>query len=110
MPLPLVGTTTATSYAVTGLQPGISYYWQVQANNGEHTASSAVQSFGTVSASAACQVTNGAKVGIADVQRLVNEALGVAQPMNDLTGDGAVTVVDVQIVANAAAGRGCTLR
>jgi hypothetical protein len=40
---------------------------------------------------------------------LINEALGLAAPMNDLTGDAAVTIVDVQIVSNAAAGRGCTL-
>ena len=43
-----------------------------------------------------------------DVQRLINQALGALPAANDLNGDGAVNVVDVQIVINAVLGLGCT--
>jgi hypothetical protein len=39
---------------------------------------------------------------------MVNEVLGVAGAVNDLNGDGVVTVVDAQIEINAALGSGCT--
>jgi hypothetical protein len=43
-----------------------------------------------------------------DVQQEIDEALGMAPPANDLSGDNAVTVVDVQIVMNAVLNLGCT--
>jgi hypothetical protein len=46
---------------------------------------------------------------VADVQLIINEALGVALAVHDLNGDGLVTVADVQIVINAALGLGCIL-
>jgi hypothetical protein len=48
-------------------------------------------------------------VDIAGVQSLVNQALGANSAANDLNGDGAVNVVDVQIEVNAALGSGCAL-
>ena len=57
--------------------------------------------------SAQCQVTGDGTVNALDVQAIVNEALGVAPPINDLNQDGVVNVVDVQIVVNAALGLGC---
>ncbi len=56
----------------------------------------------------ACSVSNGASATVADVQALINEALGTASPGNDVNNDKVVSVVDVQIVMNAAMGRGCT--
>jgi hypothetical protein len=44
---------------------------------------------------------------VADVQQVINEALGLAPPVNDLDGDGAVTVADAQVIINAAMGLGC---
>ena len=44
---------------------------------------------------------------MADVQRVVSEALGVMNPVNDLNGGGVVNVSDIQIVINAAMGMGC---
>jgi hypothetical protein len=56
-----------------------------------------------------CDVSGGTSPGIADVQRMINEALGTILPNQDLNGDGVVNVVDVQIVMNAALGLGCTV-
>jgi hypothetical protein len=38
---------------------------------------------------------------------MIDEALGTAAPANDLTGDGIVNVVDVQIVIDTALGMAC---
>lgn len=56
----------------------------------------------------ACDVTPTATSSLAQVQTMLNEGLGTASPVNDLNSSGTVTVVDIQIVANAAAGRGCS--
>jgi len=56
-----------------------------------------------------CNVTGNPTPGIADVQKMINEALGGSAPLNDLNQDGWVNVVDVQIVINAVLGLGCTL-
>jgi hypothetical protein len=46
-------------------------------------------------------------IGVMDVQLILNEALGLGAPINDLNGDAMVNVVDVQIEANAVLGGGC---
>jgi hypothetical protein len=56
-----------------------------------------------------CALTNDGSAGVADVQKVINEALGNTQPQNDLNQDGLVNTVDVQIVINAAIGMGCSL-
>jgi hypothetical protein len=43
---------------------------------------------------------------ITDVQDVIDQALGVAQPSTDVNGDGVVNVVDVQIMTNAVLGCG----
>jgi len=55
-----------------------------------------------------CDVNQDGLTNVADVQTMVNEALGNAPGINDLNGDGVVDVVDVQIVTNAALGLGCS--
>jgi len=40
---------------------------------------------------------------------MINEALGAASPVDDLNGDGAVNVVDVQIDVDGALGLGCSV-
>jgi len=42
------------------------------------------------------------------VQAIINQALGVTAPVNDLNADGLVNVVDLQIVTNAAMGQSCS--
>jgi hypothetical protein len=39
---------------------------------------------------------------------MINQALGAAKALNDLNHDGAVNVIDVQIVIDAVVGLGCT--
>jgi uncharacterized repeat protein (TIGR01451 family) len=57
----------------------------------------------------ACALTNDGSAGIADVQKVINEAIGSGQPADDLNRDGVINTIDVQIVINAAIGMGCTL-
>jgi hypothetical protein len=54
-----------------------------------------------------CEIKQAGSPTVADVQAIVNEALGSALPANDVNGDGAVDVLDVQLVINAALGLGC---
>jgi hypothetical protein len=56
----------------------------------------------------ACAVSRNTNVTVTDAQQMVNEALGVSSPGNDLNGDGLVNVVDLQIVLNAAMNQGCS--
>jgi hypothetical protein len=55
-----------------------------------------------------CAVTGDATVGVADVQAIANQALGVSPATYDLNGDGVVNLIDVKLVVNAALGKGCT--
>jgi hypothetical protein len=63
----------------------------------------------TVSTGAVCNVTQDGTATVADVQLIINEALGGAPPVDDLNGDGTVTVTDVQLVINSVLGFGCSL-
>jgi hypothetical protein len=54
-----------------------------------------------------CAITGDASASVADVQRMINETLGLAPPTDDLNGDNIVTVADVQKVLEAALGLGC---
>jgi len=49
-----------------------------------------------------CDVNHDNQVNVQDVQIMIDEALGLNQPANDLDADGVVNVVDVQIDLNAA--------
>jgi hypothetical protein len=66
------------------------------------------QTLGTWNVPHPCNVTNDASPGIADVQRVLNEALGAATPSDDMNFDSVVNLVDAQIVANAALNLGCS--
>ena len=54
-----------------------------------------------------CTVTGDLTPSVADVQMLINQALGVAPLTYDFNSDGMVNVADVQVVVNAAMGHGC---
>jgi hypothetical protein len=56
-----------------------------------------------------CDVNHAGSYTVSDVQTLINETLGVANPVNDLNQDGVVGIVDVQLVINAALGLGCAV-
>ena len=55
-----------------------------------------------------CDASQDQVLSVADVQLLINEALGTDLAADDLNGDGAVDIVDVEIDMNAALGLGCT--
>ena len=48
-----------------------------------------------------CDVDHSNQTNVADVQAMINEALGSRSPANDLNGDGIVDVVDIEIVIQA---------
>ena len=55
----------------------------------------------------ACAVTGDGTAGVTDVQSIINQALGIAPPTNDLNQDGVVNVADIEWVLTAAMGAGC---
>ena len=57
-----------------------------------------------------CAVTQDGNASVSDIQEVVNEALGATPPVHDLNGDTVVSIVDVQIVMNAAVRMGCSVR
>jgi hypothetical protein len=58
-------------------------------------------------ATSSCNLAQSGATNVADVQLIINEALGVMRANNDLNGDGVVNAVDVQIDINSAIGLGC---
>jgi probable HAF family extracellular repeat protein len=54
-----------------------------------------------------CAVSGNGDVTVTDIQQMVNEALGNSAAGNDQNGDQVVNVVDLQIVINAAMALGC---
>jgi uncharacterized repeat protein (TIGR01451 family) len=58
----------------------------------------------------ACDIDGNGPATVADVQLIVDEALGVIPAVNDLNGDGMVNITDVQIEINAALGLGCAAK
>jgi uncharacterized protein (TIGR03437 family) len=59
-------------------------------------------------ASACSIISHNENTTVIDVQGIINEALGIIYPANDLSGDGAVNIVDAQIVLDAALGLDCS--
>jgi hypothetical protein len=55
-----------------------------------------------------CNLQQDGSISVADVQLMINEALGLAAALNDLNSDGVVNAVDVQIVIDVALGVGCS--
>ena len=54
-----------------------------------------------------CALTQDGSAGVGDVQKIINEVLGISRATDDLNQDGAVNSVDLQIVINAVLGLGC---
>jgi len=77
------------------------------------SASTTVTMSGPTAVTANFRVTNPCDVkmlgvtGIADVQAVVNQALGMAPAVNDLNQSGRVDVVDIQLVIDSMLGLGC---
>ena len=56
-----------------------------------------------------CDLNGDGAVNVVDLQLIVNEALGTLPATHDLNGDGKVNVADVQKTVNAALGVGCLM-
>ncbi len=57
-----------------------------------------------------CDVNQDGSTNISDVQAILNQIGGAATANSDLTGEGAVSVVDLQLVVNAALSLGCAAK
>jgi hypothetical protein len=55
-----------------------------------------------------CDVNLDGQTNVLDVQLMINEGLGSAQPLNDLNNDRVVNVVDIQIAIDAVLKLGCS--
>ena len=54
-----------------------------------------------------CAITGNKTAGVADVQLVIEEALGVVPTVHDMNHDGVVNVADVQKVVDGAVGLAC---
>lgn len=61
-----------------------------------------------VNAAVACEIDGTGVPNVADVQAIVNQALGMQAALNDLNSDGTVNAVDIRIEMNSALGLGCS--
>ncbi|HUB79756.1 MAG TPA: protease pro-enzyme activation domain-containing protein [Bryobacteraceae bacterium] len=85
--------------------PGTCTITASQAGNATYSVAKSVeQSFLVVTL---CDLTMAGGTSLGDVRQIVNQALGIAPPQNNLTGDAAVGAADIQIEINAALGLGC---
>lgn len=65
------------------------------------------QTINVVQGAASCNLTGDQPTSAADVQLIINEALGEIAPSDDLNSDGVVNVADVQIVIESALTQTC---
>jgi len=72
--------------------------------------SASASAFDFTSIAGVCDLKQNGNINIADVQLIINEALGVTPAVNALNGDGVVNVADVQIEINAVISLGCEAR
>ncbi len=101
-----------TTYTVTGLTPGTTYYFAVTAYNTAGLESGfSNEVFATIPLSSSrCDANADGSVNALDLQVLINVILGLRAPAaeNDLNRDGRVDALDLQILGNVILGtRSC---
>jgi len=93
------------SVTAKGNAPYTFSYWSGAASGNANPLSIGLSAPRSVTANfASCDINNDGRVDVADVQRIVNEALGALQAANDLNDDGVVNVIDVAKLIDAAMG------
>lgn len=98
-----------TTYTVTGLTPG-TYFFGVTAYNTSGLESGFSNEVSTSIAAAPqsskCDVNGDGAVNVLDIQVLINAILGIQNPPGnrDINGDGRVDVLDLQILGNVILG------
>jgi hypothetical protein len=114
LPVSLASTTgsvcSVSGATVTLLTAGTCTIQATQTGNANYAAAMAVSRSFAVSQYSPCDIKQTGSISVADVQLIINEALGAAPPVNDLAGTGVINVVAVQIEINAALGLGCAAR
>jgi len=100
-----VESTTATAASAAGNYPVTLTLGTLSAANYSF---SLVNGTLTIGAFTACDVKEKGRADVSDIQAILNEALGLASPLNSLQGGGVVNIVDVQILVNAVLGLGCS--
>jgi uncharacterized repeat protein (TIGR01451 family) len=75
--------------------------------SGGGSATAAASDPTTLVALSSCDTNQDGSTNVLDVQKVVNQALGVASGVNDLNQDGKVNVVDSQIVISAVLSSAC---
>jgi hypothetical protein len=88
------------------LTPG-SYTGNLTLTSGANTSKVAV-TLNITETGSLCDVNQDGLINALDVQKLVNEALGMLAAANDLNHDGVVNVVDILIDSNAVLALGCS--
>jgi RHS repeat-associated protein len=104
--LPGTAQTSATFTAVGGHT--YSFYSLAVSNVGTIQVTPGASQTIAVTASS-CTIPGLGIANLADVQLIINQALGVTQAVNDLNSDGKVNVVDVEIAIGGVLGTGCTM-
>jgi len=79
---------------------------QVSVSNGSSSTTSSAG--GSTAIFSRCDLDQDGATTVSDIQRIVNEALGILRAVDDLTHDGVVGAVDVHIVVNMVLGLGCS--
>lgn len=93
-------TLTATAHA-----PYTFSYWSGAASGNSNNTSITMNAPQTATANfLSCDINHDGLVNVADVQLMVNEALGAAPAVDDLNHDGVVNVADIQKLINAVLG------
>lgn len=99
-----------TTYTVTGLTPGVTYYFAVTAYNTAGLESGYSNEVSATIPSSKCDANSDGSVNVLDLQVLINVILSIRVPAagNDLNSDGRVDVLDLQILCNVILGtRSC---
>lgn len=113
-----LGTGFASQLAPTGdyaiqfpdgmLEAGQSVTASVGFTNRTNVAISFTPQVFTVQSPKMCDIAQTASTNVVDVQLMIDEALGLAAPADDLNNDTTANITDIQIVINSALGMGCS--
>ncbi len=90
------------------LAPGSSVSTNVIFSNPFNLAINFTPQIFQIQSGSVCDPSGVGFTNVADVQLIINEALGASQASDDLNADGVVNIVDVQIVVNSDLNLGCS--